>query len=163
MDGNKKQFDFDAALGRAVTAVETGPHCSCAEIAAEVLRAAVPLHWTEVRYAAAGFGGGVVGNGSVCGAFSAGLIVLGLALAEREEPQGCITEQIMGDVHAFYDEWTEKHGSIYCADLTGFPSLRDETARDEFWASTGPQKCTDVYIRFAVEKVLELIAARGAK
>ena len=157
-----KDFDFDVALDQALAAIDVGLHCSCAEIVAEVLRVAIPLESTAVRHAAAGFGGGVVGSGSLCGAFSAGLCALGLAHAERENPRGCITEPIAALVHCFHDEWKQEHGSLYCADLTGYPSMREESAREEFWAGSGPQKCTQVYMRFAVEKILDLVAEEDA-
>jgi C_GCAxxG_C_C family probable redox protein len=153
-------IDFDSALQEALDAIDIGPHCSCAEITMEILSAAIPLRTPALRCAAAGFGGGVAGNGSVCGAFAAGLIAFGMVVAERDKPQGCATELIEADVEAYYDQWMDAHHSIYCADLSGYPSLRDQQVKDEFFAGGGPERCTRSYIRFAVEKMLELIAAR---
>lgn len=154
-------FDFDAALAETLAAVDIGPHCSCAEITAEILRRAIPLESPGLRFAAAGFGGGIGGSGSVCGAFAAGLIALGAAVGERDRPQGCVSEVIMADIQAYYDDWMERHGSICCADLTGFPSLRDETIRDQFYASGGPDECTDECMRFAVRLALEAVTRRS--
>lgn len=81
-------------------------------------------------------------------AFSVGIIALVVAVAEHGDARGCITELIMEQVHAFHDEWLKTHGSLYCADLTGCPSLRDEQVREQFWAGEGPGRCTGVYMRF---------------
>jgi C_GCAxxG_C_C family probable redox protein len=151
-------FDFDTALAATLAALDIGAHCSCAEITAEMLSRAIPLQRPGMRCAAAGFGGGVMGNGSVCGAFAAGLIALGTVVGERDDPPGCISETIGAAVQAYYDEWVERHGSVYCSDLTGHASLRDDRVRDEFFAGGGPQHCTDNYIRFAVERILATVA-----
>jgi hypothetical protein len=153
-------FDFDAALAAALAAIDIGPHCSCAEVTAEILGRAVALRQTRLRCAAAGFGGGVMGNGSVCGAFAAGLIFIGAVIGERDATRGCISDVIGGDVQAYYDDWVQTLGSVYCADLTGHASLRDEKARDQFFAGGGPQRCTENYIRFAVERTLQAVTAK---
>jgi C_GCAxxG_C_C family probable redox protein len=157
--GEPKPFDFDQALAQVLAEIDIGPHCGCADITMELLRVNLPLPWTASRYAAAGFGGGVGGSAGPCGAFCAGIVALSL-YAGREEPPGCIAESVETSAQRFYDEWLADQGSILCADLTGYPSLRDEQARDDFFASGGVQKCTERRIRFAVEKVLELAAAK---
>jgi hypothetical protein len=149
-------FDFERALKEALDTIDIGPHCSCADITMEILRVNLPLRWREARYAAAGFGGGVGGSGGPCGAFSAGLIAYSLAVGEREEPEGCIAELVEGGVQAYFDEWMARFASISCAQLSGYPDLRAEAVRDEFFNSGGVERCTGNYIRFAVEKILEL-------
>jgi C_GCAxxG_C_C family probable redox protein len=152
-------FDFEEALKRALERIDIGPHCSCADITMEILREHLALQGPAVRHAASGFGGGVGGSGGPCGAFSAGLIALALAYAQKAEPRGCIAEPIEADVQAYWDAWTHAYGSIMCPDLSGYPSLRDEAAREDFAQSGGPDRCTERYIRFAVETVVESAAA----
>ena len=86
-----------------------------------------------------------------------------MVLGEWEEAQGCVGETIASDIQAFYDDWMEKHGSVLCSDLTGFASMRDEQVRDEFLASGGQDRCTQNYIRYAVERTLQVVAARRDK
>ncbi len=158
-DTSTQDFDFETALEEALGRIDKGPHCSCADITMEVLRAALGLQCPVTRHAASAFGGGVGGNGAQCGAFSAGLIAMAIAYAEREEPEGCIADPIGGDVCDYYDAWMEEHGSVLCSELSGYPCLREEAVRQEFFDTGGPERCTSRYIRFAVHKILELTGA----
>jgi len=151
-------FDFDEALKGTLDRIDVGPHCSCADITMELLRTHLPLRWSASRYAAAAFGGGVGGSGGPCGAFCAGLVALSL-FAAKDEPIGCTTEMVEEQAAAYYDAWMARHGSCLCADLTGYPSLRDESVREEFFNSGGVDRCTQERIRFAVEKALEIASA----
>ncbi|NLE10584.1 MAG: hypothetical protein GX630_03680 [Actinobacteria bacterium] len=150
-------FDFDKALKEVLDVIDIGPHCSCADITMELLRVNLPLPWPQSRYSAAGFGGGVGGSGGPCGAFCAGIIALSL-YAGREEPPGCVAEPVEAASQRFYDDWLLNQGSFLCSELTGYPSLRDEHVRNEFFSSGGEEICFNKRIRFAVEKVLELAA-----
>ena len=154
-------FDFDRALEEVLAVIDIGPHCSCADTTMELLRVNLPLPWPASRYATAAFGGGVGGSGGPCGAFCAGLVALSL-YAGRNEPAGCIAESVETAAQRFHDDWLNEQGSFLCAELTGYPSLRDERAREEFFSSGGVQKCTDQRIRFAVMKALELAATLPA-
>ena len=151
-------FDFEEALKQTLEVIDIGPHCSCADITMELLRVHLPLKWSQCRYAAAGFGGGVGGSGGPCGAFAAGLIALSLLVA-KDEPAGCTTELVEEQAAAYYDAWIAERGSVLCSALTGYPSLREEATRDEFFNSGGVDRCTQQQIRFAVEKVLEIASA----
>jgi C_GCAxxG_C_C family probable redox protein len=153
------EFDFDKALEKALDLIDIGPHCSCADITMELLRENLPLRWDASRYAASAFGGGIGGSGGPCGAFCAGLIALSLS-AGHDEPAGCIAELVEEPAQRYYDEWIEEYGSILCAELTGYPSLRAESAREAFFAAGGADRCTQRHIRFAVEEVLQMAAAR---
>jgi hypothetical protein len=156
---SRDDFDFEHALKEALDAIDIGPHCSCADITMEILRANLPLRLPTARYAAAGFGGGVGGSGGPCGAFSAGLVAYALAIGERDEPAGCITELVERGAQAYFDDWIARFSSTSCADLSGYPSLRAEAVREEFFGSGGVQRCTDSFIHFAVDRILELAAS----
>lgn len=157
---NDEVFDFEATLAEALAAIDVGPHCSCAEVTAEVLRRAIAMESPVLQFAAAGFGGGLAGSGSICGAFSAGIVAIGMVLGERERSEGCISETIAPVIQAYYDDWIDRHGSVLCSSLTGYASMRDENIRDEFFAGGGQERCTDNYIRFAVERTLQVVNAR---
>ncbi len=152
----RDDFDFERALKEALDVIDIGPHCSCADITMEILRVNLPLRWSTARYAAAGFGGGVGGSGGPCGAFSAGLIAYALAVGERDQPEGCIAELVEGGAQTYFDDWMARFASISCAQLSGYSSLRAEAVREEFFSSGGVERCTDNYIRFAVERILDL-------
>lgn len=155
------KFEFDKALKEVLDVIDIGPHCSCADITMELLRVNLPLPWPGSRYAAAGFGGGIGGSAGPCGAFCAGIVALSL-YGGRDEPPGCVAESVETVAQQFYDDWLSHQGSYLCADLTGYPSLRDQQTRDEFFSSGGVEACTEKRIRFAVEKVLELAATLPA-
>jgi C_GCAxxG_C_C family probable redox protein len=149
--------EFQAAVQRVIDGPGSVNHCSCAEVVMELLRERLGLSCRVATTAAAPFGGGVAGSGGPCGAFSAGLIALGIWMGENVRSEGCVSDAVGGASAAYFDLWTERFSSIMCATLTGFPQLRVEAVRDSFFSGGGPQKCTDNYMRFAVETVPELI------
>jgi len=156
-----EQFDFDQSLSETLKAIDLGPHCSYADITMEMLRVHLPLPWSASRYAAAAFGGGVGGSGGPCGAFTAALVALSL-LAGRDEPAGCVAENVEKQAQAFYDAWMATHGTFLCSELTGYPSLRDHEVQDEFSAGGKVDECTQQRIQFAVETALRLASQAGA-
>ncbi len=123
----------------------------------EILADALRLDCPRARCAAAGFGGGIGGSGGPCGAFSAGLIAIGMFFGERLQPRGCIAEAVETVVQTYHDDWMEAFGSIMCSRLSGFPELRSDEARDAFFSSGGPETCTNRYIRSATEQTMRLL------
>jgi C_GCAxxG_C_C family probable redox protein len=149
-------FDFDAAVLKANEALGTHPHCSCAEVTMEILATELGLPGTQAKYGAAGFGGGVAGSGGPCGAFSSGVIALGLYYGDKVQPGTCTSDLIAETIQEYYDAWLERLGSVMCADITGYPEMRAQEVRDEFFDGGGVERCTASCIKFAVEKALEL-------
>lgn len=158
VDHQQETFDFDATLTEVLSAIDIGPHCSCAEITLAILERRLPLGGPLARCAAAAFGGGVGGSGGPCGAFAAGLVAMGLFIGERDKPAGCIAETVERPAQLYYDQWMAQFGSIRCPDLSGFPSLKTEEERDAFVAGGGPERCTGRYIKFAAQNTLRLLA-----
>ena len=75
----------------------------------------------EVIRAMGAFGGGLGGNGEVCGAVAGGLAVLGLRYSrahqeEKEDPRMWADAEEL--VRRFRDEIVRKDGSILCRDIS---------------------------------------------
>jgi C_GCAxxG_C_C family probable redox protein len=66
---------------------------------------------------ATGFGGGIAGNGNICGALSGGIMAISLALG-RDKPQES-RERCYAAVDRFYSEFLKTFGTCSCRELTG--------------------------------------------
>jgi C_GCAxxG_C_C family probable redox protein len=92
------------------------------------------------------FGGGLGGNGEVCGAVVGGLAVLGLRFsrARQEEKEDTkmwdYTDEFL---RRFRDEIVMKNGSIKCRDITGVDWKDREQAKD-FYKGNKVQDCVRI-------------------
>lgn len=72
------------------------------------------------RKIACGFGAGVSKTGSICGAVSGAIMVIGLAHGKVKEGDDAATEKTRALVRQFIQEFTERNGSVNCTELLGF-------------------------------------------
>jgi C_GCAxxG_C_C family probable redox protein len=100
---------------------------------------------------ATGFGGGIGRRGSLCGAFTGSVMVLGLKFG-RSEPKD---EERRGKTyalgHQFWDRFEKEFGSCTCYDLIGC-HLDHPEERKKWRDSGGMEKCTAI-----VEKTAQLL------
>ena len=89
------------------------------------------------------FGGGLGGNGEVCGALAGGLAVLGLRFSrarqeEKEDPKMWdYTEELLT---RFRNDIVKEHGSILCRDI-GRVDWKDREQVKGFYKGDKVQKC----------------------
>lgn len=97
----------------------------------------------DVIRAMGAFGGGLGGNGEVCGALAGGLAVLGLCYSraardEKENPKMWARTQELVD--RFRNEIVNQAGSIYCRDIVGV-NWKDRDQAKAFYQGDKVQKC----------------------
>lgn len=97
----------------------------------------------DVIRAMGAFGGGLGGNGEVCGALAGGLAVLGLrysraASDEKENPKMWAEAEEL--VRRFRDEIVNQSGTIYCRDIAGVNWKNREEAK-AFYQGDKVKKC----------------------
>lgn len=97
----------------------------------------------DVVRAMGAFGGGLGGNGEVCGALAGGLAVLGLRysranLDEKENPKMWADAEEL--VRRFRDEIVQLNGSILCRDISQV-DWKDRGQVKEFYTGDKVKKC----------------------
>ena len=79
---------------------------------------------------ACGFGAGISKTGSICGAVTGAIMVIGLKYGKTESGDDAATEKTRTLTRRFITEFTKKNGTINCTDLLGCNlSNPDEYAR----------------------------------
>ena len=74
---------------------------------------------------ATGFGAGIGGRGTVCGALSGGVIALGLVFG-RKDPVREEGKRPYWFAQELFMQFKEEFGSVMCADITGCDISSDE-------------------------------------
>ncbi len=101
---------------------------------------------------ATGFGGGIGRKGSLCGAFTGSVMVLGMKFGRTEAEDKDRKEKVYGLGYRFWDRFAKEIGSCYCYDL--IECHLDNPEEQKRWlASGGLEKCSSI-----VEKAAGLLA-----
>ena len=127
---------------------------SCAE---SVLMAVAAYHGVDnplIPRMATGFGGGVARTGGICGAFTGGVLALGL-LAGRDTPDTPVDETYVL-VKRFVAAFEAACGALDCPTLCGC-DLTTEAGRATFRAEGKFEVCQG-FTRTATRLVLEVLA-----
>jgi C_GCAxxG_C_C family probable redox protein len=101
-----------------------------------------------------GFGGGIGRCGSLCGASTGGVMVIGIRCGTNEP---LMKERLKAyeTAQKFYEQFEAQNGSVLCKELIGLdlsvPEQRDKAAK----ANVFEEKCT-VFVKNAVEILLKL-------
>ena len=97
---------------------------------------------------ATGFGGGIGRRGSLCGAFTGAVMVLGMKFGRTEAGDQDRKERVYELGHRFWDRFEKEFGSCYCHDLTECHMDRPEERR-KWLDSGGMEKCGAIVERTA--------------
>jgi len=100
---------------------------------------------------ATGFGGGIGRRGSLCGAFTGSVMVLGLKFGRTEAEDKVQKEKTLELGYRFWDRFEKEHGSCYCYNLIEC-HLDHPEERKKWLDSGGMDKCTAI-----VEKTAQLL------
>lgn len=105
----------------------------------------------DVIRAMGAFGGGLGGNGEVCGALAGGLAVLGICYSraradEKENPKMWADTQEL--LRRFRDEVVDQEGTIYCRDIAGV-DWTDRAQAREFYSGDKVGRCIRIVGRTA--------------
>lgn len=122
----------------------------------------------DVIRAMGAFGGGMCGNGDVCGALVGALAVLGLRFsrAKSDEKEDTRMWKVADEVfRRFRDEIVNQNGSIYCRDIVCVNWKDREESRDFYKGGNKIKKCYHVVGETAlmIGEILEREQAREAK
>ena len=103
---------------------------NCAESLVMAVNDYYKIECSHVPEIATGFGAGMGGRGSVCGALVGCVIAIGMIYSKiemsREEKKDAISKKVI----EFFDKFEEKYGSIECMTLIQFDVLKPEEIGD---------------------------------
>jgi C_GCAxxG_C_C family probable redox protein len=137
---------------KAVTHFRSG--FNCAESVLMTIQEALGIKSSVIPEIATGFGGGIARQGSVCGAVSGAVMVIGLKYG-RMKPQGD-KERAYALVLEFCRKFEKKFGSILCYDLTECGLTTTEGRRKFDDLNIAEEKCVH-FVREAVNILWDLI------
>ena len=100
---------------------------------------------------ATGFGGGIGRRGSLCGAFTGSVMVLGLKFGRTEPKDEARREKSYALGYQFWDRFEKEFGSCICYELTGCHMDHPEE-RKKWRDAGGMDKCAAI-----VEKTARLL------
>ena len=97
---------------------------------------------------ATGFGAGVGRKGSLCGAFTGSLMVIGMKMGRKEAQDQDRKEKTYARSYQFWDRFEKEFGSCECHVLIGC-RLDNLEQRRQWLDSGGMAKCTGIVERTA--------------
>ena len=100
---------------------------------------------------ATGFGGGIGRRGSLCGAFTGSVMVLGMKFGRTDPGDQNRKEKVYDLGYRFWDRFEKEFGSCYCYNLIEC-HLDNAEERKKWSASGGMEKCG-----FIVERTVRLL------
>jgi C_GCAxxG_C_C family probable redox protein len=92
---------------------------------------------------ATGFGGGIGRKGSVCGALTGAVMVLGMKFGRMEAEDKARKEKVNDLGYRFWDRFEKEFGSCYCYNLTEC-HLDHPEERKRWLDSGGMEKCNAI-------------------
>jgi len=131
---------------KAISYCEQGKNCAEAVLLA--LSEELGMASRVTPGIATGFGGGFGRNGFVCGAVSAGTMIIGL----KGEGKG--KKLVYPVVDKFISDFTSRFGSVNCCDLMGVDLKTEEGMT--YLKEKGHKKCRG-FVRYAADKVREIL------
>ena len=97
---------------------------------------------------ATGFGGGIGRRGSLCGALTGSVMVLGMKFGRTDPEDQVGKEKVYESGYRFWDRFEKEFGSCYCYQLIEC-HLDNEEERKKWLASGGMEKCRAIVERTA--------------
>jgi C_GCAxxG_C_C family probable redox protein len=92
---------------------------------------------------ASGFGGGVGRKGSLCGAFTGGIMAIGMKMGRTDPRDRKTLLEVYDKCQQFWEKFEKEFGSRNCYDLIGLHL--DDPEENKKWAETGGrEKCTAI-------------------
>jgi C_GCAxxG_C_C family probable redox protein len=104
------------------------------------------IHSELIPRITTGFCGGIAHTGGYCGAVSAGIMAINLALGRSlptDDREACYQ-----GVRSFLERFSAKFGSLDCARLIGLDLSKPEY-RELYWQKSLHEQCTDYVVEAA--------------
>lgn len=100
---------------------------------------------------ATGFGGGIGRKGSLCGAFTASIMAIGMKMGRTDPKDRETLLKVYDRCQRFWEQFEKEFGSRDCYSLIGLHL--DDPEENKQWAATGGrEKCTEI-----VRKTAEML------
>ena len=128
---------------------------NCSQSVMKAILESKGMDFDEIFHLAAGFGGGVGLQGHICGAVSGAVAALGVINGAKFEDVRKHKQATYNSSEKFMKQFTEKHGSIICDDLTGIV-MADKAAHDRAMEDGTFKRICPGYVEDAVRIVLDL-------
>lgn len=142
-------------LNEALNGMRKGYTCAETVIIALNKKAKIP-EWLTPRIAT-GFSAGIGRIGNICGAISAGIIIIG-AIYGRDSPEDLITyEKCMEKVQKLICRFREIHGEIYCEKLIGLKLIKEEDREKFRRENLKEKKCLKI-VEDTIRILMEIIS-----
>jgi C_GCAxxG_C_C family probable redox protein len=146
-EAEQRGYLYDATFG------------GCAQAVVKACQEILDLE-DEKAYAAAAFlYGGVCSTGTVCGALTGGLMILGMVYG-RSNPTGRETYTCSGIGLRFVRWFAKEYGTTLCFELNGGYNTLDQVQREEFRKSQAHQDCFKRCGK-AAGKIVEMVCEQG--
>lgn len=100
---------------------------------------------------ASGFGGGIGRKGSLCGAFTGGVMAIGMKIGRSDPKDKEAIAKIYGKCQEFWRQFEKEFRSCYCYDIIKC-HLDNEGERQRWLASGGMERCAEL-----VEKTARML------
>ena len=97
---------------------------------------------------ATGFGGGIGRKGSICGALTGSIMMIGMKWGRTDPKDRETVSKVHEKCRQFWDQFEKEFGSVNCYNLTGCDFTKEEE-RKRWQASGGNEKCTAIVERTA--------------
>jgi len=111
----------------------------------------------EILKSATGFGGGIGNMGSTCGAFSGGVLILGILYGRSNLKHFKEKEETYLHCSKWYKAFVDYFKSCNCYDILGY-DISDTKKRKKYWGEKGNrERCAKLVVGEAVKMLLELI------
>lgn len=147
---------IDDAAARA-RKLFSGNH-NCAQSVMKAILTETNLDFKQIVPLTAGFGGGMVHEGNVCGAVSGAIAAIGVLNSKHFADVPSHKEATNRSGEEFIRRFKEKHGSILCNDLTGI-NIADTKARKAALADGTFARLCPAYVESAVRIALDIVPA----
>ncbi len=92
---------------------------------------------------ATGFGGGIGRKGSLCGAFTGSIMVLGMKMGRTDPKDKETVVKLYEKCREYWDRFEKEFGSNVCYNIIGI-HLDNEEERQKWLTSGGMKKCEAV-------------------
>ena len=144
----------DAAAARA-RKLFSGSH-NCAQSVMKAVLTEMNLDFKQIVPLAAGLGGGMAHEGSVCGAVSGAIAALGVVNSRKIKDIQAHKSTTYSSAEEFIRQFKQEHGSILCNGLTGI-DISDAKARKAAIADGTFARLCPSYVESAVRIALDIV------
>ena len=92
---------------------------------------------------ATGFGGGIGGQGSLCGAFTGSVMAIGMKVGRVDPKDRETLQKVYDKCQGFWSQFEKEFGNVNCYSLIGYHLDNPEESK-QWLATGGREKCSEI-------------------